>query len=500
MKRQENLTTAKSLSKSDYIKGLQCPKALWFSNFCKDLKLPIDEKTQSLFDAGNEINDLARKCFAEGKKAADGYFDIEKSVHLTKELINQGNQIIFEATAIIEADGSHARIDILRKSEVSGKWNLIEVKGSTSAKDYHIDDMSFQYHVFSKAGYDIDKCLLMLVDNSYILQGEIDPHKFFKFEDISKQVLENQGEVDSCKSNLLKVLKGAEEPGIKIGDKCFKPFDCDYQHHCWKEIPEYSIFNIYQNKKAEEIAVQIGSYDIKNISQHLFPSGAKAIDIECYQENKTHVQKDKIKNWLKKLQYPLYFLDYETIMPAIPIFDGTRPYQQIPFQFSLHIQEAENCELRHFEYLHKEKSDPRKEFARKLIEACGNSGSVVVYNQSFEKSRNTELAKDFPEYAANLEAINDRVIDLMEPFKNRLIYSPKQQSSYSIKYALPAFTDLNYDEMEIANGSEAMNAYLNFIQGKLADEEKLMVDLSNYCKLDTFAMTELLKSLLNISK
>ena len=266
---KQNLALYKSISKSDYIKGLQCSKALWFSNYRKDLKLPIDEKAQSLFDTGNEVNDLARKYFAQGKKAADGYFDVEKSAHLTKELINQGNQIIFEATAIIAADGSHARIDILRKSEIPGKWNLIEVKGSTSVKDYHIDDMSFQYHVFSKAGYDIDKCLLMLVDNSYILQGEIDPHKFFKFEDISKQVLENQGEVDSCKSNLLKVLKGAEEPGIKIGDKCFKPFDCDYQHHCWKEIPEYSIFNIYQNKKAEEIAVQIGSYDIKNISQHL---------------------------------------------------------------------------------------------------------------------------------------------------------------------------------------------------------------------------------------
>ena len=490
----------KSISKSDYIKGLQCSKALWFFNYRKDLKLPLDDKTKAKFETGNEITELARKYFTEGVKAVDDYFDVKKAADSTKNLIAKNHQIIFEATAIIDADGSHARIDIFRKNQNSDGWDLIEVKSSTGVEDYHLDDMSFQYHVFSKAGYKIDSCLLMLIDNSYVLQGEIDVSKFFKFEDVSKQILEKQSEVDHCKNDLLKVLKTKEEPKIKIGDKCFKPFDCDYQHYCWKEIPEYSIFNIYQNKKAEEIAVQIGSYDIKNIPQHLFPSGAKVIDIECYQENKTHVQKDKIKNWLKKLQYPLYFLDYETIMPAIPIFDGTRPYKQIPFQFSLHIQEAENCELRHFEYLHKEKSDPRKEFARKLIEACGNSGSVVVYNQSFEKSRNTELAKDFPEYAANLEAINMRVIDLMGPFKNRLIYSPKQQSSYSIKYALPAFTDLNYDGMEIANGSEAMNAYLNFIQGKLADEEKLMADLSNYCKLDTFAMRELLKSLLNISK
>lgn len=497
---EANLALDKSISKSDYIKGLQCSKALWFSNYRKDLKLPIDEKTQSLFDTGNEINDLARKCFTEGKKAADSYFDIEKSAHLTKELIKQGNQIIFEATAIIEADGSHARIDILRKSEIPGKWNLIEVKGSTSVKDYHIDDMSFQYHVFSKAGYNIDKCLLMLVDNSYILQGEIDPHKFFKFEDISKQVLENQGEVDSCKSNLLKVLKGAEEPGIKIGDKCFKPFDCDYQHHCWKEIPEYSIFNIYQNKKAEEIAVQIGSYDIKNIPQKLFPTGAKVTDINCHQENRVHIDKDKIKGWLKVLQYPLHFLDYETLMPAIPLFESTRPYQQVPFQFSLHIQNNPDDELQHFEYLHKEKSDPREEFIKKLIEVCGNSGSIICYNQSFEKTRNKELAEDFPQYAGSLEGINRRIVDLMEPFQKRFIYSPKQQSSVSIKAVLPAFTELNYKEMGIADGSEAMGSYLNFIKGKISDEAKLMEDLSAYCKLDTYAMVELIKTLRSASE
>ena len=496
---EEKLALDKSISKSDYIKGLQCSKALWLSNYRKDLKLPIDKKTQSLFDTGNEINDLARKCFAEGKKAADGYFDIEKSAHLTKELIEQGNQIIFEATAIIAADGSHARIDILHKSEIPGKWNLIEVKGSTSVKEYHIDDMSFQYHVFSRAGYEIDKCLLMLVDNSYILQGEIDPHKFFKFEDVSKQVLENQNEVDSCKSNLLQVLKGAEEPKMKIGDKCFKPFDCDYQHHCWKEIPQYSIFNIYQNKKAEEIAVQIGSYDIKNIPQKFFPTGAKVTDINCHQGNKTHIDKDKIKGWLITLQYPLYFLDYETLMPAIPLFESTRPYQQVPFQFSLHIQNNPDDELQHFEYLHKEKSDPREEFIKKLIEVCGHDGSIICYNQSFEKTRNKELAEDFPQYARSLEAINRRVVDLMEPFQKRFIYSPKQQSSVSIKAVLPAFTDLNYKEMGIANGSEAMGAYLNFIKGKIADEVKLMEDLSRYCKLDTYAMTALLHILIRNS-
>ncbi len=490
---------SESLSKSDYIRGLQCSKALWFFNYRKDLKQPLDDKTKSKFETGNEITELARKCFAEGVKAVDDYFDVQKAADSTKNLITKNCQIIFEATAIIDADGSHARIDIFRKNQNSDGWDLIEVKSSTSVEECHLDDMSFQYHVFSRAGHKIDKCLLMLVDNSYVLQGEIDVNKFFKFEDVSKQVLEKQSKVDSCKSDLLEVLKIKEEPKIIIGDKCFKPFECDFKHHCWKEVPKYSIFKIYQNKKAEEIAKQIGSYDIKDIPQNLFPSGAKVIDINCYQENKTHIDKEKIKGWLSKLQYPLYFLDYETFSSAIPLFSGTRPYQQIPFQFSLHIQEAHDDKPKHFEFLHKEKSDPRKEFAKKLIELCGKEGSIICYNQSFEKGRNEDLAKDFPDYAESLKQINVRIVDLIEPFRGRFLYSPNQESSASIKDVLPAFTNLSYGEMKIANGGEAMDIYLNFLKGKNVDEAKLTEGLSAYCKLDTYAMVELVKVLLERS-
>jgi hypothetical protein len=496
---KENLALDKSISKSDYIKGLQCSKALWFFNYRKDLKLPLDDKTKAKFETGNEITELARKYFTEGVKAVDDYFDVKKAADSTKNLIAKNHQIIFEATAIIDADGSHARIDIFRKNQNSDGWDLIEVKSSTGIEDYHLDDMSFQYHVFSKAGYKIDRCLLMLIDNSYVLQGEIDVSKFFKFEDVSKQILEKQNEVDHCKNDLLEVLKTKEEPKIIIGDKCFKPFECDFKHHCWKEVPKYSIFKIYQNKKAEEIAKQIGSYDIKDIPQNLFPSGAKVIDINCHQENKTHIDKAKIKGWLSKLQYPLYFLDYETFNSAIPVFDGTRPYQQIPFQFSLHIQDAPDSEPRHFEFIHKEKSDPRRNFAKKLIEVCAKEGSIVCYHQSFEKGRNDDLAKDFPEYAESLKQINARIVDLIEPFRGRFIYSPKQQSSYSIKEVLPSFTNHSYHEMEIANGGEAMEIYLNFLKGKNVDEAKMVEDLLSYCKLDTYAMVELVKVLLEHS-
>lgn len=168
------------LSKSSYIQGLQCQKALWFSNYRKDLKPPLDDKIKAKFETGNEITELARKYFVEGVKADDDYFDVKKAALSTKNLITKNHPIIFEATAEIEADGSHARIDILRKNQNSDAWDLIEVKSSTGVEEYHLDDMLFQYHVFSKAGYKIEKCLLMLIDNSYVLQGEIDLGKFFK--------------------------------------------------------------------------------------------------------------------------------------------------------------------------------------------------------------------------------------------------------------------------------------------------------------------------------
>lgn len=488
------------LSKSQYVKGLQCPKALWFYRHRKDLKPPIDTATQARFDAGNEIGQLAMAYFEGGVEVTDAYWEIEKAVASTQNFIKQGHDIIFEATALHPIDGGYSRIDILRKVPNSDEWDLIEVKSSTGVKDYHIDDMSFQYHVFFAAGYKIRKCLMMVIDNTYVRQGDIEPQKLFKLEDISNEVFAKQGDVDYWAAQLGYVLDRKDEPDIQIGERCFNPFECEYRHHCWKHIPKYSVFDIYQKKKTGEIINQIGSYDIKDIPPNLFPNGAKAIDVDCYQCNKGHVEKEPIREWLAGLEYPLYYLDYETLMPAIPLFDGTRPFQQVPFQFSLHIQESPNAELKHFEFIHKEQSDPREAFAKALVELCGKSGSVIVYNQGFEMARNRELANDFPQYADGLLAINDRVVDLLEPFKKRWIYSPKQQGSASIKYVLPAFTDLKYEDMGIANGQEAMDGYLSFAKGNVSPEQShiLWKNLSEYCKLDTYAMVELLEMLKKI--
>ena len=498
------MTLQIKLSKTDFTKGKQCIKALWLNYYKSELKPDLDDKTRNILETGEEINELARSYFKDGVNATiDDYFDILKAQDFTKELVSKNHQIIFEATAIDKTDNSHARIDILQRNEDGASFNLIEVKGSTKAEKYHIDDLAFQYHIFTKAGFKIDKCLLMLINNEYRLKGEINPQEFFKFEDITDQVLEKQNEVEAKKQELIKILNNKNQPNIKIGDKCFKPFGCQYQKHCWQNIPDYSIFNVATRKKmAERIADEIGSYEVNNINVSSYEKGIKKLDIICHQENRTHLDKEKLNEFLSTLKYPLYFLDYETFSLAIPALQKTRPYQQTPFQFSLHIQEKSDQELKHFEFLHDKDSDPREDFIQNLIKycECKDKGSIIVYNQTFEKLRNKELAEDFPKYADQLLSLNDRIIDLMIPFQKKWIYSPKQQSSNSIKKVLPAFTDLNYQDLEIKSGGDAMDIYADFIKGKTSLENNLIKSLLEYCKLDTYAMVKLLEELFNFVK
>ncbi len=486
-----------TLSKSQYVKGLQCPKALWFYRHRKDLKPEIDPETQARFDTGNQIGLLAQQYFLNGVEVTADYWDIESAELSTKQYVADGHDIIFEATAINPVDGTYSRIDILRRVRGSNAWELIEVKSSTTVKPYHIDDVSLQYHAFTQAGYSIHRCFMMVIDNTYVRDGDVDPKKLFRFEDISELVVAKKNEVEQRALELINVLASETQPEAQIGSRCKIPFECDYKAHCWKGVPEYSVFNIYRGKKADEIAKLTNSYDVADIPADLIPGGNKQIDIICFKEQVSHTEKECIESFLQQLKYPLYYLDYETLGPAIPLFNGTRPYQQTPFQFSLHVQEEPESELRHYEFIHKATSDPRKTFAESLIKHCRNCGSIIVYKQSFEEGCNIKLAEELPKYAQGLLKINQRMLDLLIPFSKRWLYHPDQMGSASLKFVLPALTDLNYEDMGIAGGMEASRQYQAFVEGKLSEEEivQLWNDLSTYCERDTFAMVALVEVL-----
>ena len=483
-----------TISKSQYVKGLQCPKALWLSHNRKDLAPDITAETQAMFDTGNEIGQLAMRCFENGVEVTNDYWDIEGAIAATQGYIETGHEIVFEATAMHPQDGTYCRIDVLRRVPDSDEWDLIEVKSATSVKPYHLDDMSFQYHVFANAGYKVRKCFMMVIDNGYVRSDELKPQKLFRLQHITDEALARQSELEVAAVKLIKLVGQQAEPVVQIGTHCKKPFECEFMDHCWRDVPAYSIFNIYNAKKSVEIAQKINSYDLADIPDNLLPAGVKQIDIACYLQNKTYRDRDAIKDLVAQLQYPVYYLDYETLSPAIPLFEGTSPYEQVPFQFSLHVEAHPGGDLQHHEFIHKDASDPRRVMSKALIDLCGNHGSVIVYNASFEKGRNNELAEAFPEFADDLLAINERMIDLLVPFKKRWLYHPAQKSSASIKAVLPAFTDISYEQLGITNGAEASMLYQQFAKGNISKEdvEHLWYDLSKYCEMDTLAMVRLM--------
>jgi hypothetical protein len=482
----------KTLSKSQFVKGVQCPKALWIYRKRKDLHPEVDEATQALFDMGHDIGELAKKMWSHGVEVMEEYYDITGAIESTNKFIEEGKTVIYEATAL-SPTGIYSKIDILKKVQGEDAWDLIEVKASTRVKDYHLWDMASQRMAFEGAGYVIRKSILMHVNNKYVRNGEIDPKEFFHQQDCTEEVLERMEEARKELPNLLEVLAQEEMPSCEIGSHCSSPFDCDYMDFCWEGFPEYSVYDVTSRGKLTDLLAR-GIEDVKDIPDG-FVGGQKEIDIQSYKTGEVYADKGKLATWAADLRYPLYFLDYETINPAIPPCDGMQPYKQYPFQFSLHIQREEGGELEHHEFLHTEASDPQRSFAEKLVALCGDEGSVVVYNRQFEAGVNNKLAEKFKDLRTALFAINGRMIDLLDPFQKRWLHHPDQLSSASIKSVLPAFCpEFSYADLDVSDGGEASRIGAAIINGKLTgdDLEKAARGLREYCGLDTLAMVKIL--------
>ncbi|RLB98879.1 MAG: DUF2779 domain-containing protein, partial [Deltaproteobacteria bacterium] len=283
-------------------------------------------------------------------------------------------------------------------------------------------------------------------------------------------------------------------PFVEIGDFCKKPFECDYTHHCWKHVPAYSVYNIFKGPQLQEM-LESDILDVANIPEGVNISGRKSIDVDAHRKQSVYVDRIRVKDFLDTLTYPIFYLDYETIFPAIPLFDHTSPYQQIPFQFSLHIQKKRDGGVQHKAFLHTESKDPRPDFIEALIEGCRRHGSILVYNRGFESRINRELGQAFPRYQLELENINGRMIDLLIPFRSRHLYHPKMMGSASLKSVLPAFVpDLSYADLEISDGDTASGMYLSCVKGVVSDADKdnIYKELRKYCALDTLAEVRLL--------
>jgi len=293
-------------------------------------------------------------------------------------------------------------------------------------------------------------------------------------------------------------------PPIDIGLYCDTPYACDFKGYCWQHIPDYSIFNLSRlnaRKKFDLYHNGIVTFDQLNLDTAPLNDN-QMMQVKSELEGRTFIDKENILHFLKNLNYPLYYLDFETIASAVPIYNNARPYQQLVFQYSLHVQESPDSCISHFEYLAKASPtiDPRANFVTQLIKDCGTSGDILVYNIAFERGRLNELRELYPQYSKELTPIISRLKDLMLPFQQKWYYTPAMKGSYSIKYVLPALvSELSYKDLEIQNGGTASSLFLDMINGSFKGNiAKTRQNLLAYCKLDTWAMVKILEVLKNL--
>jgi hypothetical protein len=483
------------LSKSKYLTGLQCPKYLWMQIHEPERIPGVDAITQYIFDQGHLVGEYAKKQFPGGIDIP--HDDFMENIAATKQLLVE-RKPLFEAGIL--SGRIYCRLDILNPVD-EDEWDIIEIKSGTSVKDVYIDDVSFQKFCCEKAGLRIRNCKLGFINNQYVKNGEIDPKELFILEDISTQVEEISEGIEERLSNLLEVISNKACPEMTIGQHCLAPYECPLRVECWGFLPEDSVFDLRGGETNQFSLYEQGILSIKDIPDDIPLSRQQQIQKECVMTGNVHVEKEEIRQFLNKLKYPLYYLDFETFGPAIPIYDGTKPYQDMPFQFSLHVVESDGSEPVHHSFLAEGIEDPRPQILRELQRLLGSEGSIIAYNAGFEEGILKELVEAFPEYTDWLEGIFTRMVDLLFPFTNFHYYNASQKDTASLKKVLPAVTGKGYEEMGIGAGMDASIAYGRVTFGNATEDEiaKVRADLLKYCKLDTEGMIWVVDKLRELS-
>jgi len=486
------------LTKSNYLKYIQCQKLLWTYKHNKDLIPKPSEVTQAVFDQGYEVENWARMLFGKGKEVENNF---QKGQQETKKYVDAGERLIFQATAMPK--DLLTRSDILKYNQKTKSWDIYEVKSLTKVEEgVHVPDLCFQKIAFERDGYKIGRTYLVHVNSEYIRKGKIEPKKLFTIEDISNQVENYRSTAEANIPKALKLISQGSEPSCEIGPQCKHPYECPLRDVCWSFLPKYSIYDLQRVSDSKlKLLKDKGILEITDIPDDMQLSESQTNQIQAAKTGKTIIDKESIGITLNKLEYPLYFLDYETYASAIPLFDGTSPYQQVCFQYSLHIIRSKGSKVEHYEYLHKEQDNPVPKLLMSMQQHIGDGGSVIVWYKPFEMTRNEEMGNQFPKYSKFLESVNNRVFDLMNIFKKQYYVHPAFRGSCSIKNVLPVLVpSLNHKNLEgIQEGGTASLYWFKHIFNNSPDKEKTIKHLLKYCDLDTLAMVEIWKKLRDIA-
>lgn len=492
------------LSKSLYTRGLQCEKSLWLKKNNPDVLTQPDEAQKVIFATGDKVGEEACKLFPGGEKIEFEGTTFKEKIQKTRELISSGCGIIYEAS--FSHNNIFVMVDILRKSE--NGWEIYEVKSSTAVKDVHIHDVAVQKYVLEGCELNITKTAVVHLNNQYVRGENLDIQQLFTIAEIDSLDYEHFENIDENLILFNEALDHHDEPDIQIGQHCLKPYECDCKNYCWaiqNKIPDYSVFNISGlNAKKKFDLYHSGIININDVPSDYPLSQKQRAQVDGELANIEVIDRAEISQFLNELHYPIYHLDFETYQDAIPQFTGQRPYQQIPFQYSIHV-EQENGYIDHFAYLAESGEDPRRKVAEALVKDILMDVQVLAYNASFERSIVQKLAEQFMDLYEHLMNISENIVDLMIPFQKQHYYTTAMKGSYSIKSVMPALVpemDNAYKGLElVSHGADAMNIFPKLSTMTDQDEiERNRKALLDYCELDTLAMVKVLHALKNLLK
>jgi predicted RecB family nuclease len=485
-----------NLSKSRFVAGVQCLKRLYWQVHSPELAAELDDSTAATLGQGVEVGRLAQQAFPGGVQVEGGHENLTRALRNTRELVaDDGTPAIFEAT--FKHGNVLVRVDVLQRQH-GNKWRLIEVKSTSSVKNDHSYDVGIQKRIVSARGVELTRCCVMHLNREYVYGGgAYDLDQLFRITSVDGQIAEIDAEIKTQIHTQFRILGRPKPPEVAPGRQCVRPVVCEFFDRCNFPKPEDHVSHLPEiRERALQKLASMGIESIHEIPDDFPLSDRVRRACKSVQRGQPWFS-PQIARKLAELRFPIYFMDFETINPAIPRHGGMRPFDMLPFQWSLHLQRSRGASLEHFEFLATGGADPRRPFLSQLSPLLGESGSIVVYNKTFESQRLANLAGWFPEFAPRIRQIQGRLWDLL-PFVRDNVYHPDFQGSFSLKAVLPALMpDLSYEDMEVADGATAGCVWESIVGGDLdaAERTRLRDALLAYCRQDTLAMVRLVEKL-----
>ena len=471
-------TTTPRLTKSDFLLFCEAPRHLWTKKHGL-IETSLSDFDQHLAEEGNKVEALAHE-------------------YLSKVFLPQcpGDQLLWQQT--YTDDPYESRLDGLVFKPKSNTYDLYEIKSSTAVDKDIVYDVTFQAAIMEKQ-IKVDHYFVLHLNKEYVRSGELDLSSLFIAEDITNKVRAMLPEVELLREEALRVMRVTNPEEI---EHCLSPKECPCPSICHPDLPEFSIYDIPRLTRVKKLQLlEAGIRAAEDIPSSFDLNPKQRLVAERAITKKIHINQKAIAGELESIRYPLYFLDYETCISAIPQYDGYHPQQQVVFQYSLHKMEKSGDEPIHFEHISLGEVDPTFPLLEGLKEDIGDFGTVIVWNKSFEMTMNKEMAKLHPEYAAFLEQLNERIYDLGDIVNLGYYLHPGFKGSWSIKHVLPVMVpELSYNGMAIGKGDQASMAWWNMSFGSVdqREQEHLTEALLRYCQLDTLAMVEIYRKLVKL--